>query len=608
MSAVSTDQNSTLIRNNIISQRIIRFGSVTFMLISFIFAFITFIYISTYYISIPFWDHWEWLSNYYRYGLHYCMLKLHNEHRLFVPSLFYATDQTLFSGRGSFLILASYLFQLCSGVLLVLPLWNSSFIPRTMAFTFAGFVAFTIPWLIQAENLFWPFQVCLIFSVTCTLLAFTMISRGYSRHATSVRSLPSELYLAAAIVLGFLSSFSFGFGMFTLPVCLLLLIKERVNYKISMITFLFIVLALALYANNYTTPGGSHSNPLQSLARPIELIEYVLIYIGSPLFHVMGGDIDIFKAFPGYIISFCGISIAIFMLFRSFLFISDVPSGSTTVYLGIMLFCLCTAFLTAAGRVNFSTTQALASRYSIISLLFWISLSAMCCMEVARYENHSKGVGCVIICFLLMLASTFVIPTHVSSALIWKQRSIEINAVALSLLLGVPDRDRIGKDVFPDPDFVIDTADLIAAKGKLSFFQSDMHLIGTQLDEHFGAGPDEGCRGHVDDATPYLSGTKVGVGLRGWAWDLGANQPARKILFSDANRTILGFGVTRLMRPDVAAVFNNRRMSESGWTGYAKVPANIKSELEIHAVIGDGATICRVSRSRDITVKQHLSP
>jgi hypothetical protein len=207
-----------------------------------------------------------------------------------------------------------------------------------------------------------------------------------------------------------------------------------------------------------------------------------------------------------------------------------------------------------------------------------------------------------------VIASAFVIPTHINSALIWKQTSLEKNAVGLSLLLGVPDRHRIGKDIFPDPDFAIDTANLIAAKGKLSFMQSDMQLIGTKLVEHFREGPDEGCRGHVDDTTPYLSGTNVGVGLRGWAWDTDENQPVRKILFSDANMTILGFGVTQLMRPDVSAVFKDYRMSKSGWTGYAKVPAEIESQLEVYAVIGDGATLCRVSRSKELAIKQHISP
>lgn len=83
----------------------------------------------------------------------------HNEHRIFIPRLFFLIDKYLFAGSNLFTLTANVAAQLCTAIILIgiayreesaAPIRTAWVIGLSLGLLFSGY---------QYENLFWGFQI-----------------------------------------------------------------------------------------------------------------------------------------------------------------------------------------------------------------------------------------------------------------------------------------------------------------------------------------------------------------------------------------------------------------------------------------------------------------
>jgi outer membrane protein OmpA-like peptidoglycan-associated protein len=86
----------------------------------------------------------------------------------------------------------------------------------------------------------------------------------------------------------------------------------------------------------------------------------------------------------------------------------------------------------------------------------------------------------------------------------------------------------------------------------------------------------------------YLDGIS-GMQLSGWGYDLQANLPIARVLFTDRSGTIIGGANGGLPRPDVAASLPRIPATGIGWNGFARAPGATMHAL---AIVHAPKTVC----------------
>ena len=551
-------------------------------------------YILRHYTRFPFGDHWIWLERFYRNGLLATLYAQFNEHRLVIPGLWYFLDHRYFGGTNTFLVLLMVLMQIGCIILAILPVCRQTDVPRPVRFVFAGFVTITMLWFIQAEDFFYPYQICIV----CCNLGILGTLHLFARFVERTRQPRSLVWVGIGMLACALwANFSNGHGILVWPVLLAVGLLLRLPARWLSLVLLVMLCALGIYFFHYRTPT-QHASPLESLQHPIWVMHYVVLMVGLPFFGAGTQDISLSSHVGSYVVSIFGILLAVVLLLRFAKTKAVQRSREQVIYCSLILLCLGACFITALGRSRFPLWQALSGRYAPVPLLFWISLIALITGYLCAWEVRG-GLGRAVWCALLMMASMATLSTQALLGQYMAGRERQQAAAALSITVGVPDLARIGEELSGQFDRIrfVDRA-AMPFLGHSMFWRPQAAVLGTPLLDHFQLVPANECLGFVDTVNLLPEPASKGARLLGWAWDGRQRSEINGIWVVDDRNVIRGLGITGLSRPDVAATHSNYAMESAGWVAYSQLPAQGSDALTVFAGLRGGKSVCQIGTSR----------
>jgi hypothetical protein len=256
----------------------------------------------------------------------------------------------------------------------------------------------------------------------------------------------------------------------------------------------------------------------------------------------------------------------------------------------ILVFIGATAAMTAMGRSSFGIAQALASRYATPSAVFWAALTTL-----AVTWLHARS-GKILLALGLLGAATLVSMAAVVVAqrefrLAGQFRTFELQRASDALISAVDDVAKI-RILFPDMNLVNNVMLPVLKARQLNIFAYperwplDTVVPADRLVSEAGQ-----CFGHIDriELVPNSNAFEI----FGWAWDVAARQPFRRVVVLAEDRRVLGYGSSGQGRADVVARVPGVTNFFAGWGAYARAGG----ALTVYGQRQDGA-LCRIGETR----------
>jgi hypothetical protein len=325
-------------------------------------------------VIVPFWDQWEMVILFQRAdagSLSFMdFFVQHNEHRLLFARFIMHVLAQVSRWNLNYEIATNVIFGI-TGFSFMAAMLRKTINSRNLfilAVTLLSFIFFS-PF--QWENWLWGWQIAWFMNVASVSAALWALS-------TWQASPKKRVVLAAAM--GLVAAYSLGSGVLVWLVCLPLL---WFNKKLRGYTLPWLGIAAvstAVYYLGYVNPAGHPSKTL-FLQQPLQLIEYLAIYMSRPvLFDDFIGLISI-----GLLVGLvAGLSFYVFRRRKTALFPSLLPWICLALYSGLA------ALSTALSRLGFGTQQAYSSRYVTISNLFLIALCVVLFKIIDTQESKDR--------------------------------------------------------------------------------------------------------------------------------------------------------------------------------------------------------------------------
>lgn len=475
----------------------------------------------------------------------------HNEHRIVLARIFFWIDVTCFRGSGVFLIVVNYalaatafgVFYLCLNETLVLEKDKHH---RKMLGCIVLILLFS--WM-QKENFSWGFQSQFFMGQLLPLIAFFLL------HRVAVTKNHSNRLFFTACVAGIASLGTMANGVLALPLMVLLAIVLRMGWRRVVVLVILTVLGSFLYFHNYVAPKihGSVVNTL--LHNPLQLMGFLLTYIGNPFYYLAGLSSLIVTQVAGFFL----IGSAVFFAWKTI-----KKPAQFSLQLALLTFLLYiggTALGTGTGRLIFGVAQATTSRYTTPALMAWSALLVLYAPMVAKgmHRNSLRYVmPFALLIFLLM-------PQQLLGLDSQKAMLFERKIAALAIESGIRDQLQISV-IYPEVEWPIMRAKEAFAK-KMSVFgdpvyRDAINLIGTKQSNT----PLLPCQGSVDE-THEIQGESRYVRIQGWIFQPDQKKVPQPVHILDQDGLVVGYALTGQPRPDVKASIDPKAKL-SGFKGY----------------------------------------
>lgn len=325
----------------------------------------------------PYWDAWHFslfLEKARVDGLGFAdFWAQHNEHRPIFPRLLMFLLATLSGWNVAWELAVNVLMSACTFLLLCRLAFRGSK-PDTKPWPIVPLFSFLVFSWVQMENWVWGWQME-VFMSTLALVAGVVLLSG-------VRFTP--LRFALALGAGIVASYSFANGLlfwFALAplVAFAPALKRQARLVYSLLWVAVAACALQLYFFAYHKPDVSPS--LSSIFQaPLQFIGYVVIYLGAPVTGIVTPTTWHGVALPvGPLHYLAGIGGLVALAVLARLLPRRRPDAyhAALPWLGLVLYVLGSAAITAAGRAGMGLEQAMTSRYTTISTLYWCALAGL---------------------------------------------------------------------------------------------------------------------------------------------------------------------------------------------------------------------------------------
>ncbi len=414
----------------------------------------------TCYSSLPYWDTWsvvEAASNGTNLLSPKWLWQQHNEHRPLLPKVLLATDMALFQGRQWFLLASIFTTQVLH---LALIAWSMRLLGGWRGVLWrsgVGLTAFCLFCPSQWENFTWGFQTCFVLPLLFATASFVALIVYWQACLQSPGKLHSRTALYLSILTAVAASLSLASGLLLWPILCGAAKYLRIRWRDFCLILSAGLICTGSYLYGYVQPL-THSNPISSIQHPVKMLFFSAEYLISPWLH-RG-----MRAPEGLLLSLILI-IVILLLVR----LQGIGSFRPFAIQLILMttFYLSTCLLTAAGRLNFASRQAAASRYESVALLFWCCMSLLIlgsCFAVLTKGQMSFGfMQLLVVVVLVRGALLFGYPMADARA-----RALRQEAVAAELLSGVYDNKTLCS-THPDPALIIRLVPFLKAN-RLSVF------------------------------------------------------------------------------------------------------------------------------------------
>ena len=507
------------------------------------------------YSPIPFWDMWGgYLGFFLRVsdGDVSVWWAQHNEHRIVLSRVLFWVDIEFFDGASWFLIAVNY-FLVGANALLFWRILRSATATEKPSNDELVLSFFLIAWLFlwtQKENLTWGFQSQFILAQLLPLCAL------YWLHKSVVGNRAGRNFLVAC-GFGLASVGTMANGILVLPLMMIYALFTRQRIARVAVLFFLSVVTLYLYFYNYQAPA-HHGSLLQAIKEePVDLLQYVLIYVGSPFGYLVG------KGTFGRIVAML---MGVFLVGSSVRFaIKSLRSPREATLVWALLFFILyiggTALGTAGGRLIFGVNQALSARYTTPALMAWAALLILYTPTIlmSLRMGEKKYIFILLSLALPMLVCQLIALKPEDRMLFDKQIAM------LALELGVKDQKQV-KYVYPDVQGVLSVAEKSSAKNLSVFgmypYQNMREQLGTSIQQ--SALPE--CSGNLD-AVEIIDGENRYTRIRGWIFNPTSNTIPEVIRLLNAAGTVVGYVLPGESRADIAELMG-RKARYAGYRGY----------------------------------------
>jgi len=332
--------------------------------------------VSQFGISIPWADDWSWMTatiavahgsatEYSPFaGQSFPVLAdlwgQHNEHRIFVPGVL-ALAISLLGGwspkREELASVAIVTLDLA----LVWRMMRATLPANSIAPAFLG-ASLVLFSLVQYENWTWGFQIAWFTGTALALASVYLLTRE------DLTRTKFGFALAASVA----AALSSAFGLVSPVVGFALLLARRDTPPWSRAMWAGCgILAFALYAHDFHSRGTTIAGYLPGLDQLAPFLQHVLLYLGAPL-----GSWSA-TAFAG-VLGFAGVLVYVTALARfvRLHIVHDRYARAYLPWLGVGGFAVLGALITTFGRIAWANS-AFQSRYTTVSVLFWVAVIAL---------------------------------------------------------------------------------------------------------------------------------------------------------------------------------------------------------------------------------------
>ncbi|MEA5398445.1 hypothetical protein VB734_00115 [Synechococcus sp. BA-124 BA4] len=383
------------------------------------------------YSPIPYFDDWDAALRFMMDGGGVAALwKQHNEHRIVLTRLLIWADYRFFSGASRLLIVMNFGVVALS-VYLFWKILNEKLAGKISVYGLFSLKMLIAAWLfqwMQYEAIAWGLNIHFFLVLLLTLACLLLL------HSTVRSSRPNRLILAA-IVLGWLAIGTMANGVLTLPlVAVYALVSRKPKGYVALLT-INAVMSAVVFFYGYSISSGSGGFLAEISANFLPLISYVLLYLGSPIYHLVdGGSI-------GFVMA---IVASLFLVITSLLVFWQAvrrPSlhSLDLALLFFLLFVVIGAAGAASGRLLFGVEQSLSSRYLPSSLMAWVAFALLVLprCEILSRRRKITSLAAGILLLVLMAREQF------KALRPFNARLFEREVALLAVVLGVHDKDQI---------------------------------------------------------------------------------------------------------------------------------------------------------------------
>lgn len=359
------------------------------------------------YSIIPYWDMWDGYlgfasafnnalleSNFTKaFNL---LFSQHNEHRILIARLLFLIDYNLFAAKSIFLNAFNYFLLVCLLICFVHLIYKE-YKKRLNTSNWSSILILIIilnfSW-VQYENLNWGFQSQFFLVFLIPLICFIYFSKIWVDKQFTINK------IILLFILGLLSSLCMINGVIVLPlITIFCLLNLNSNKKLFAVNLFGSLLIIFLYFYNFHFIA-SHSNISSSIfTNFFNVFIYACTYLGSLFFHLFFKNN--FSLYLSTIVGLICLSLFSFTLLKTY---KNVISNYKQLALSFfIIFIITSSFLTAIGRVDFGIYQAVSSRYSTPSVLFFASLLTFYFPSITLLAKRYSVINFILILIIVFL-------------------------------------------------------------------------------------------------------------------------------------------------------------------------------------------------------------
>ena len=506
--------------------------------------------LARHYTPVPWYDIWGAGLNFYTKSSDLSLWWApHNEHRILLARALLWIDYRLLGGTGVPLIVLNYAMLAAFSVIWISLLQRVAGLARWQRVVLASvFVAWCFQWM-QNGNMIWPFQIQFFLAYLIPLLSFLGLGRSSDKERFAL------FYAAAAG--GVLSIGTMANGLFVLPLLAIMAAVLRFSFIRIACLGLLSGFCWAIYLPLHQAPCGQDLSTFSLILHaPWSFVEYVLLFLGSPFYHLAGaGNSGFVVGVAAGVVACAGFVSLAWGTLRA----KVGRKGADTALSFFTLYVLASGIATGFGRFGISNIEEAATfRYTSPGIMLWACLFC----GIIRTGKFNRLLFKYPALILLAL-SMCVLLNRQMDAMRWPNNHVFERAVGgLAVAMGARD-DQAALFVYPDPNSIHRIAaparsSGISIFGRLPFSAAaelqDWRVVGAELPS---------ADGHIE-RIKNIDGRFVR--LDGWAVTLGKGQPTWGRVIDNGGQ-VIGIVMFGGLRPDVEKIYGPfARLS--GFSGY----------------------------------------
>lgn len=535
------------------------------------------------YTPLPFWDMWSVTGISQRVleeplGF-LAFFEPHSAHFIVIPKFIFFVNEAFLGASLVPLIVLNLLLSLTFWISFLVVSKFNKFEAGTLLIATILFGIITSG--IQFENFFWSFQnqffLVYLGAWICGLGYLGLIEKTQKKERRN-----TSLFL---LIIGFLISLgSMGNGIL-LPVTLLffsVLLKQSLRHQLIFLFLSILIIGTYLYSTR-GSPANSSLNASMGFEEVIQIGRFSLMIIGNLFAYILP-----FKTFEffhssliaGLVAVILAVIIGVIGLFKT-----DSDRFVLFKFSFLQLFILLSCLMIAYGRKEQGEITFIVSRYSTIALLFW---GGLFCQAFIIFRTKFKLLFQIVVC---VIGFFFILNLHSKQhnrfqhySNMAERRSMETIPIRLGIHV-----DSILEMFLFDASVVKNLLALMEERGWYLFRDPLPAWFGDSLESHFNMSSMD---------TPILGRFEINEDIRsvvsnesyittmasGWSYDPLTKKSASKILLTDREGIVVGFGRGNIWnRPDIAQFFETSHLA-NGWRAYVNSAEPINGPLRAWAL------------------------